>query len=203
VAGQWRFHPVADLCLSVPRPGLERAGAMVRAAAGGAMAGTVWLVDMGYVVKTAKKSGMRLDYVLARDLLGTRFGETHAFLFNSVDDAFGIPDGLRAFYRAMEAQGMVVRLHPMTGEAAAGTHRQRRVDVDLASHAVWQASLPDTRVIVLTTGDQDLVPAVELCRERFGVFIVLFAFQHDVSRALREAVDDWLCIEDFRDRLAR
>ena len=162
-----------------------------------------WLVDMGYVVKTAKKSGMRLDYVLAREVLEDRFGETRAFLFNSFDESFGIPDGLRAFYHAMEQRGMTVRLHPMTGAADTGTHRQRRVDVDLAAHAVWQASRSEVDVVVITTGDQDLVPAAALCRERFGKEMVLFVFRHDVSRALQEAVDDQMFFEDYREQLSR
>ncbi len=60
--------------------------------------------------------------------------------------------GARALWRAT---GMTVSLSPMSGTPGMGDHRQRRVDVDLASHLVWQASLPQIQRIVVTTGDQD------------------------------------------------
>lgn len=167
------------------------------------MSECAWLVDMGYVVKAAKKSGMKLDYVLGRQLLSSRYGPAAVFLFNSYDHAYGIPDGLKKFYHAMEQQGMVVCLHPMSGDSAAGTHRQSRVDVDLASHAVWQASLGDTKKVVLTTGDQDMVPAAKLCQDKFNVQIVLFTFRSDVSRNLADLADEQLFFEDHRGELDR
>lgn len=167
------------------------------------MGRSAWLVDMAYVVKAAKKTGLKVDYVAAREVVAERYGDVDAFLFNSYDEAYGIPDGLKAFYYAMEQQGMVVRLHPMTGDASAGSHRQRRVDVDLACHAVWQASLGGVDRLVLTTGDQDLIPAVEMCRHRFGMALTLLTFRYAVSHALVDAVDEQILFEDHRDRLER
>ena len=165
------------------------------------MSDCVWLVDIGYVVKAAKKSDMKLNYIAARDLLTRHYGSVSAYLFNSIDYAYGIPAGLQAFYNTMTNQGMVVRLHPMSGDSAAGSHRQRRVDVDFACHAVWQASLPETRVLVLTTGDQDMVPAAELCKNQFGVEIILFTFNSDVSSALAGFADQSIRFENFRSEL--
>jgi len=167
------------------------------------MSKCAWLVDMGYVVKTAKKVGMKIDYVAAVQVLQERYEHAEAFLFNGYDDAIGIPAGLKGFYQAMEKQGMAVRLHPMTGDAAAGTHRQRRVDVDFASHAVWQSSLPDVGSLVLTTGDQDMIPAVELCRLQLGVEVVLFTFAQDVSQSLINCANDQMLFENYRAQLGR
>ncbi len=163
---------------------------------------TAWLVDMGYVVGTAPER-FKLDYIAARDLLTAQFGSVKAFLFNGYDQSYGVPPGLRGFYQAMEQQGMTVRLHPMTGDAALGDHRQRRVDVDIAAHMVWQASLPTTERVVLTSGDQDFLPAVEVIREQLKKEIVLFAYTANVHRTLQTAADCFLHFEDYEQRLAR
>ena len=167
------------------------------------MSECAWLVDMGYVVKVAKKINMKLDYVAGRDLLSNRYGSNAAFLFNSFDESFGIPDGLKRFYHAMEQQGMVVRLHPMSGNTGTGDHKQRRVDVDFASHAVWQASPNDVKRVVLTIGDQDMVPAVKLCQDKLGVQVVLFTFRANVSKTLADLANEHLFFEDHRSQLDR
>lgn len=163
---------------------------------------TAWLVDMGYVVKTAP-TRFKLDYIAARDLLSTEFGRVQTTLFNGYDEGFGIPQGLRGFYQAMEQQGMTVRLHPMTGDAGLGDHRQRRVDVDLAAHMVWQASLAMVERVVLTSGDQDFLPAVEVVREKLQKEVVLFAYTANVHKVLQTAADRVLHFEDHEQRLAR
>lgn len=167
------------------------------------MAQAAWLVDMAYVVKAAKKDRMKIDYVSARRLLAERYGSVSCFLFNSFDDALGVPPGLDAFYKAMEAQGMIVCLHPMSGDTAEGTHRQRRVDVDIACHAVSQAASGTVDPIILTTGDQDLIPAVVMSREQFRVSVVLFTFGHSVSHELSAAASDHLLFENFRAQIER
>ena len=167
------------------------------------MSECAWLVDMGYVVKMAKTINMKLDYVAGRELLSNRYGSTAVFLFNSVDESFGIPHGLNRFYHAMEQQGMMVCLHPMSGNTSAGDDRQRRVDVDFASHAVWQASLNDVKRVVLTIGDQDMVPAVKLCQDKFGVQVVLFTFRRNVSKALTDIANEHLFFEDHRGQFDR
>lgn len=167
------------------------------------MSGTaVWLVDMGYVVKAAA-SRFKLDYVRARDLLRTRFGPVEVFLFNGYDESIGVPSGLQAFYAAMGHQGMTVRLHPMAGSSAEGDHRQRRVDVDLAAHLVWQASLPGVDRIVLTSGDQDFLPAVTLVQRAFGKPVVLFAFDRNVHRSLAAAANERLDFEAVAQEISR
>lgn len=161
-----------------------------------------WLVDMGYVVK-ASRGAFPLDYVRAAAFLKARLGAVHPFLFNGYDQRIGVTEGLTAFYRAMEHQGMVVRLHPMSGEPSLRSHTQRRVDVDLAAHLVWQAGLAENGCVVLTTGDQDFVPAVELVTEHCQTRVVLFSYRQNVHRDLEAAVAERICFEDFKEQLLR
>jgi uncharacterized LabA/DUF88 family protein len=174
------------------------------------MNSAAWLVDVGYVVK-ASEGIFRLDYLRALRHLESKCGPTRAFLFNGYDEAYGIPAGLRAFYDAMRAQGMEVRLQPMQA-ADAGAHRctgepesnrQRRVDVDLAAHLVWQASLATVETLVVTSGDQDLIPAIKVAREQMRVRVILFTYRRNVSHELVELADAWWLFEDEAERLAR
>jgi uncharacterized LabA/DUF88 family protein len=75
--------------------------------------------------------------------------------------------------------------------------------VDLGAHLVWQASLPGVETLVLTSGDQDILPAVEVARERMRKRVVLYTYRENVSRELVEAVDEQWLFEDERRRLER
>ncbi len=165
------------------------------------MINIAWLVDVGYVVK-ASENKFELDYVEAERLLEETLGPTRTFLFNGFDPAYGISEGLQAFYDAMTRYGMQVRLHPMQS-GPPGTNRQRRVDVDFGAHLVWQASLPGIQTLVLTTGDQDFIPAIELARGKFGKRVMLFTYHANVHSDLIESVNDWWLFEDEETRLAR
>jgi uncharacterized LabA/DUF88 family protein len=165
------------------------------------MTNTVWLVDVGYVVK-ASDGRFKLDYVQAERFLDDRCGPTRTFLFNGFDEAYGIPDGLQAFYHAMTRHGMQVRLQPMQS-GPPGTNRQRRVDVDLSAHLVWQASLPEIGTVVLTTGDQDFIPAVQLVQGEFGTRVILFTYAVMVHSDLVQIANEWWRFETEQERLAR
>jgi hypothetical protein len=160
----------------------------------------VWLVDVGYVTK-ASEGKFRLDYVAAERLLADTLGPTQSYLFNGFDVAYGIPPGLQAFYNAMRRQGMEVRLHPMES-GPPGTNRQRRVDVDLGAHLIWQASLPEVETIVLTAGDQDFVPAVELACSELDAKVILFTYATVVHHDLVTSADEWWRFEDEEALLA-
>lgn len=159
-----------------------------------------WLVDLAYVVK-ASDGRFKLDYVAAEQYLKEKCGEVRTFLFNGFDPAYGIPAGLQAFYDAMRSQGMTVRLHPMQS-GPPGTNRQRRVDVDFCAHLIWQACLDQVETLVLTTGDQDFVPAVELAREQFDKQIVLFTYESPVHHDLIACVNEWWHFENEAGRLS-
>lgn len=148
-----------------------------------------WLVDVGYVVK-ASEGQFRLDYVAAERVIRKECGPPRTFLFNGFDPAYGVNPGLQGFYNAMQAQGMQVRLQPMES-GPPGANRQRRVDVDFSAHLVWQACLPEIATLVITTGDQDFVPAVELVRREFGKQVILYTYNGMVNQDLIAAANAW------------
>ncbi len=163
---------------------------------------TVWLVDIGFVVKVGSQR-FKLDYIATERWLTERFGTVSTFLFNGYDPSYGIPEGLNRFYTAMRASGMTVCLHPMSGRAGYGDHRQRRVDVDMTAHLVWQASLPEVERIVITTGDQDFLPAVNIARNQCGKKVVLLCYDQDVSADLKQETDETLFLDDIRSAVIR
>lgn len=168
------------------------------------MSRSVWLVDMGFVVKAATDGDrFKLDYVEARSFLEERLGKTDAYLFNSIDSFLGVPPGLKAFYEVVERQGFRVRLVEMTGDPAAGTHRQRGVDEALISQLEASADKPDIESLVLTSGDAHFIPAVEAARHRYGKRIILFGYDVNVSAQLKAAVDEFWPFEEHEARLAR
>ena len=168
------------------------------------MARSVWLVDMGFVVKAATDGDrFKLDYLAARGFLEMRLGKTDAYLFNSIDMSLGVPPGLQAFYGVVERQGFAVRLIQMTGDPAADTHRQRGVDEALISQLAASAGKPDTASIVLTSGDAHFIPAVEDARHRHGKRVVLFGYDVNVSAHLKAAVDEFWPFEGHEAALVR
>lgn len=163
------------------------------------MTRATWLVDVGYVVK-ASEGQFRLDYVSAETFIVQQCGPTQTFLFNGYDPAYKISGGLQAFYNTMQAHGMQVRLQPMES-GPPGTNRQRRVDVDFSAHLVWQASLRQITTLILTTGDQDFVPAVELVRREFHKRVILLTYDSMVNHDLIAAASEWWHLDP--ERLAR
>jgi hypothetical protein len=164
----------------------------------------VWLVDMGFVVQAATDGDrFKLDYIEARNFLEERLGKTDAYLFNSIDSSLGVPPGLKAFYEVVKRQGFRVRLIEMTGDPAAGTHRQQGVDEALISQIEASARTPGIASIVLTSGDAHFVPAVEEVRHRHGKKIVLFGYDVNVSAYLKAVVDEFWPFEAHEATLAR
>lgn len=159
---------------------------------------------MGFVVQAATDGDrFKLDYIAARSLLEERLGKTDAYLFNSIDSSLGVPPGLTAFYKVVKRQGFRVRLIEMTGDPAAGTHRQQGVDEALTSQFEASAREPGIESIVLTSGDAHFVPAVEEARHRYGRKIVLFGYDVNVSAQLKAVVDEFWPFEAHEAMLAR
>lgn len=165
------------------------------------MASVSWLIDMGYIVK-ASENRFKLDYVEAKTYLEEQCGATRAFLFNGYDTAYGISPRLWAFYDTIAMHNFKVRLHPMQS-GPPGTNRQRRVDVDFSAHLIWQASLPEIEKLIITSGDQDFVPAVELVRCEYKKPVILFSYETMVHRDLVDCVNDWWRFETQENRLAK
>lgn len=168
------------------------------------MCRNAWLVDMGFVVQAATDGKrFKLDYVAARRFLEQRMGKTDAQLFNSIDSSLGVPRGLEAFYRIVERRGFKVRLMEMTGDPAAGTHRQQGVDEALIAELGAAARRPEIASIVLTSGDAHFVPAVEEARHIYGKMTILFGYDVNVSAKLKAVVDEFWPFEAHEADLSR
>lgn len=163
-----------------------------------------WLIDMGFVVQAATDGGrFKLDYIAAHTLLERRLGRTDAQVFNSIDPVIGVPRGLEAFYGVLERHGFEVNLTEMTGDPAAGTHRQQGVDEALINELDRAAADPDTDSIILTSGDAHFLPAIEDARDTHGKRTILFAYDVNVSEGLKAAVDEFWAFEAYESALAR
>jgi hypothetical protein len=155
-----------------------------------------WLVDMAYVVK-ASRGAFPLDYRNAAHHLRRRVGTLKCHLFNGYDQRFGVPRGLSAFYAAMESEGMDLHLYPMD-EDQEGANRQRRVDVAIGAYLV-HAAATGTETVILTTGDSDLIPAVDIATQALGATINLLTYRHGVAHQLHEAsTAHWYFEDDER-----
>jgi hypothetical protein len=164
----------------------------------------VWLVDMGFVVQAATDGDcFKLDYIAARRFLEKRLGKTDPHLFNSIDSTIGVPRGLQAFYGVVERQGFHVHLIEMTGDPGAGTHRQVGVDEALIAQLASSAESPGVEAIVLTSGDAHFLPAVEAAQDEHGTRVILFAYDVNVSRRLKETADEFWPFEAHEPALAR
>ena len=100
-----------------------------------------------------------------------------------------------AFYAAMRDEHMEVHLYPMSVPVGGVTH-QRRVDVAIGAFLVYLASLPTVTTIILTSGDGDLVPAVDLACQTLGKRVNLLTYRVAVSRDLQDAASEHHLIED-------
>lgn len=162
----------------------------------------IWLVDMGYVIRAGKER-FKLDYAKAQGLLRHELGPVATTLFNSYSQETGVEPSMDAFYRLMEHEHrMTISLQPL-GFDSHGHVAQRRVDVDLATTMVWRATDPAVETIVLTTGDQDFIPAVDLVIEELDKEVILFSFDLYVSAELSRACDEHWLFEDYRAKLSR
>lgn len=117
---------------------------------------SVWLIDVGYVTK-ASKGRAKVDYTATKNFLEAKFkNPCLPIIFNSVD-AYGVDFGLNQFYYTMKKAGFIVNLYKMEGGA------QKQVDVAIGSHLVYYALKGYD--IVLSSGDIDFVPAIQVARK--------------------------------------
>lgn len=155
----------------------------------------VWLIDMGYVTKASKKFG-KVDYLATKKFLETTF-ETpcQPIIFNSVDHS-GVDLGLSQFYYTMKKVGFIVNLYQMEGGA------QKQVDVAIASHLVYYAL--KGYQIVLSSGDIDFVPAIEIVRkDNDHINVTLLTYNFGVHKELARLSSAHLFFEDHPQILKR
>jgi uncharacterized LabA/DUF88 family protein len=148
----------------------------------------VWLIDVGYVTKASKGRG-KVDYLAVKKFLEARFTSSCLpILFNSVDD-YGVDFGLNQFYFTMKKAGFVVNLYRMEGGA------QKQVDVAIGSHLVYYALKGFS--IVLSSGDVDFVPAMQVARkDDENINISLLTFNFGVNAELSKLASRHFYFED-------
>ena len=78
--------------------------------------------------------------------------------------------------------------------------QQKGVDVGLATLALTHLEKYDT--LLLSSGDSDLLPAIEFLSER-GKRIVLVVFQEGVSTKLQSRSDEILWVDEFSEEVER
>ena len=155
----------------------------------------VWLVDMGYVVGAGSHL-FKIDYVKARRQITEKLGsEPFSIIFNSVDPKIPIPLGLQNFYTQMKQAKFQVKLYEMEGG------RQRMVDVAIASQAVLASSRGHN--VILTSGDIDFLPAIEVITKQIKGKVTLFTYDHGVHEKVIEAATDHWFFEDMRQRIEK
>jgi hypothetical protein len=150
-----------------------------------------WLIDMGYITK-ASKGRFKLDYLAGKSLIEQKLSDQcRAIIFNSVDKRYGVETGLAQFYHTMRQAGFVVNLYQMEGGS------QKQVDVAIAAHGVWRAAQGD--LVILSSGDIDFLPAVEVITKQAQRRLILFAYDFGVhAELIRAASDHWL-FEDHQE----
>lgn len=148
----------------------------------------IWLIDMGYLTKASKGRG-KVDYIATKAQLEVLNElQCQPIIFNSVDD-HGIDVGLNQFYYTVRKAGFEVKLYRMEGGA------QKQVDVAIASHLVYHAL--EGHAVVLSSGDIDFLPALQLVREsRPSVRITLLTFEVGVHRELAAICDEHILFEN-------
>jgi uncharacterized LabA/DUF88 family protein len=148
----------------------------------------VWLIDMGYLTKASKGRG-KVDYAATKKFIETKFKVSCLpIIFNSVD-AHGVDFGLNQFYFTMKKVGFIVNLYPMEGGA------QKQVDVAIGSHLIYYALKGYT--IILSSGDIDFVPAIQLARrDNEKINITLLTFNFGIHEELSKLSSLHLFFED-------
>jgi uncharacterized LabA/DUF88 family protein len=152
------------------------------------MMNIAWLVDVGYVTQASRGRG-RMDYLKTKVFLEQRYNAScEALIFNGVDKKYGIDLGLKQFYHTMEKSGFVVKLYEMEGGV------QKQVDVAIATHFIYYALKGYT--VILSSGDRDFVPAVQLATAE-GSKVVLLTYNFGVHPELSGLAGEVIHFEDF------
>jgi uncharacterized LabA/DUF88 family protein len=155
----------------------------------------VWLIDVGYVTKASKGRG-KVDYIATKNFLQTRFNATCLpIIFNSVD-SYGVDFGLNQFYFTMKKAGFIVNLYKMEGGS------QKQVDVAIGSHLVYYAL--KGYAIILSSGDIDFVPAIQMARrDDSKINVSLLTFNFGVHEELSKLSSEHLFFEDHPQMIKR
>lgn len=189
----------------------------------------LWLIDGGYMFKAQQSVAPRysFDYLRLRQKIEERCSIWRAYYLNSIPDSPS--EGQNSFHNWLESappQGpkIITQLYELKESRAdsayckhcgkkvnlscpeAGHHhivreQQKGVDVGLATLALTHLDRYDS--LLLSSGDSDLLPAIEFLSER-GRRIVLVAFNNDsVSTKLQCRADEILWVDDISQEVER
>ena len=188
----------------------------------------LWLIDGGYMFNAQQsiKPNYSFDYLKLRSKIEENCVIWRAYYLNSIPDSPS--EGQNSFHNWLESappQGpkIITQLYELKQVRADsayceecerkmrlncpnGSHhhvvkeQQKGVDVGLATLALTHHERYDT--LVLSSGDSDLLPAIEFLSER-GKRIVLVAFQEGVSTKLQCRADEILWVDDFSEEVER
>lgn len=187
-------------------------------------ANRLWLIDAGYLLKAQSKvkPGYQFSYAKLRQRLEQDGQLWRAYYLNSTPNPpSDQQDGFHSYLRAAPPRGpkIVTKLYKLRqiradmpycetchtkvtvacpGGAGHKLHKQQQkgVDVGIATLALVHSDKYET--LVLSSGDGDLLDAVEYLSEK-GKRIELLVFRYGVSTDLQSRADHIYWIDDFAD----
>jgi len=134
---------------------------------------------------------LKADEVLAKDKWIERKlkDRCQAIIFNSVDKRRGVDKGLVQFYHTIQQAGFAVNLYQMEGGS------QKQVDVAIAATAVYKAT--QGQILILSSGDLDFLPAVNLITQQIQTKLILFTYNFGFHDDLSKAASEHWVFEDY------
>ena len=188
----------------------------------------LWLIDGGYIFNAQRSVDptYSMDYLRLRTKIEETMTIWRAYYLNSTPILRS--EAQDSFHRWLESgppQGpkIITQLYDLKQSRADSAYckqceekvrlccprgdyhhivreQQKGVDVGLATLALTHLDRYDT--LLLSSGDSDLLPAIEFLSER-GKRIVLVVFQEGVSTKLQCRADEILWVDDFADEVER
>jgi uncharacterized LabA/DUF88 family protein len=188
----------------------------------------LWLIDAGYLLKAQSKArpGYQFSYPKLRQRLEQDGALWRAYYLNSTPNPpSDQQDGFHIWLRSAPPRGpkIVTKLYKLRNIRADTPYcetcqtkvtvacpsgpghklhkqQQKGVDVGIATLALVHADKYET--LVLSSGDADLLDAIEYLSER-GKRIELLAFRYGVATDLQSRADRIYWIDDFLDEVAQ
>ena len=188
----------------------------------------LWLIDGGYIYNAQRSvaSDYSVDYLKLRSKIEDTYKIWRAYYLNCTPSFSS--DGQNSFHHWLESappQGpkIITQLYELKQVRAdsaycedcgkkvrlncsEGNHhhvvreQQKGVDVGLATLALTHLDNYDS--LLLSSGDSDLLPAIEFLSER-GKRILLVVFQEGVSTKLQSRADEILWVDEFSEEVKK
>ncbi len=188
----------------------------------------LWLIDAGYLFMAQRSvsSDYSIDYLKLRMKLEETGEVWRAYYLNATPNATSdVQDNFHNWLRSAPPNGpkIITKLYPLRTQRVdriycatcnemvrlecpndhkhqLSRQQQKGVDVGIATLALTHADLYDS--LVLSSGDGDLIDAVEYLSEK-GKKIELLVFNVGVSTELQSRADSIHWIDDFKEDVRR